>query len=189
MMTTTEIILFVFGHVWLKWRQSCRSRSRRRRALAQMQWLNAFDNQQEEDPCEILICFAATGLFLSMLQWRSVWVRSRSQSFACIIKLWSDLEWKRNFQFSRATFQHFCSELRGCLQRSSTVCNKRVAIALWRLGTSIEYRTISHLFGVGASVPRQFCYNTTLCKTIVHSSPKFPLDLFFVQNLQQWSCL
>ena len=122
MMTTTEIILFVFGHVWLKWRQSCRSRSRRRRALAQMQWLNAFDNQQEEDPCEILICFAATGLFLSTLQWRSVWVRSRSQSFACIIKLWSDLEWKRNFQFSRATFQHFCSELRGCLQHSSTVC-------------------------------------------------------------------
>ena len=27
----------------------------------------------------------------------------------------------------------------------------RVAIALWRLGTNVEYRTISHLFRVGIS--------------------------------------
>ena len=26
-----------------------------------------------------------------------------------------------------------------------------LAIALWRLGTNVEYRTISHLFGVGIS--------------------------------------
>jgi transposase len=28
---------------------------------------------------------------------------------------------------------------------------QRVAITLWRLGTNLEYRSISHLFGVGLS--------------------------------------
>lgn len=40
--------------------------------------------------------------------------------------------------------------------------NKRIAIALWRLATNNEYRSVSHLFGVGISTVcrcvQDFCY-------------------------------
>ena len=132
-----------FALVWLSQRQRRRSRSRRRSALAQWRRLAAFDDQQEEDLREILAAFAANRLFLSTLQLRSVWVRNRSQAFEVITASWSNLEWKRNFRVSKTTFQHLCSELSGCVQRSSTVraaipVDKRVAIALWRLGTNVE---------------------------------------------------
>lgn len=88
---------------------------------------------------------------------RTTWAKRRSQSFfeECI-NSWNADEWKRNFRVSRATFQFLCLELTPCLQRSSVVrkslsVEKRVAITLWRLGTNIEYRSLSHLFGVGLS--------------------------------------
>ncbi len=44
---------------------------------------------------------------------------------------------------------------------------KSVAIALWRLGTNIEFRTISHLFGVGLSTACNIVHE--VCKAIVDS--------------------
>ena len=44
---------------------------------------------------------------------------------------------------------------------------KRVAITLWRLGTNVEYWTISHLFGVGISTACNIVYE--VCKAIVDS--------------------
>uniref|UniRef100_A0A673GDD1 DDE Tnp4 domain-containing protein n=1 Tax=Sinocyclocheilus rhinocerous TaxID=307959 RepID=A0A673GDD1_9TELE len=58
---------------------------------------------------------------------------------------------------SRETFLFICHELRPHLQRTTTHYRKplsvenRVAVALWRLSTNTEYRTISHLFGIGIS--------------------------------------
>ena len=57
---------------------------------------------------------------------------------------------------NRATFHFLCRELQTHLERSDVVgtplpLEQRVAICLWRLGTNVEYRTISHLFGVGIS--------------------------------------
>ena len=67
-----------------------------------MQWrrLDAFNDQQEENLWEILAAFVANRLFLSTLQLRSVWVRSRSQAFEVITASWSNFEWKRNFRVS-----------------------------------------------------------------------------------------
>ena len=98
---------------------------------------------------------------------RSLWRRPRHRSFLSdIAGGWTDAEWKRNFRVNRSTFVIICRELRGRLIRSSTVrpslsVEQRVAISLWRLGTNVEYRTISHLFGVGIStvcvVLHEFC--------------------------------
>ena len=71
---------------------------------------------------------------------------------------------KENFRASRATYQYLCDELRTKLQHDSTIretvaVEKRVAITLCRLGTNVEYRTISHLFGFVHEV----------CKAIVDS--------------------
>ena len=68
---------------------------------------------------------------------------------------WSESERKQTFSVNRATFQFLCRELQPHLQRSDAVqaslpLEYRVAVCIWRLGTSrVEYRTISHLFGVG----------------------------------------
>ncbi len=61
MVTTTEILILLVAFVlfgWVRWRQSHRSRSRRR-ALARMRRLNPFDDQQEEDSHEILATFVS----------------------------------------------------------------------------------------------------------------------------------
>lgn len=76
--------------------------------------------------------------------------------FTQVIAAWDDVEFKRNFRVSRKTFDYLCNKLRTKLTPDATLhaiipVEKRVAIALWRLGTNIEYRTISHLFGVGVS--------------------------------------
>ena len=84
-------------------------------------------------------------------------MKRRNQGFfeECI-ESWDADEWKRNFRVSKATFQFLCLELAPSLQKSSAVktplsVEKRVAITLWRLGTNIEYCSLSHLFGVGLS--------------------------------------
>ena len=63
---------------------------------------------------------------------------------------------KVNFRVCRATFAYLVNELQPVLQRQELLrsiipVDQRVAIALWRLRTNVEHRTISHLFGVGLS--------------------------------------
>lgn len=66
-------------------------------------------------------------------------------------------DWLDKFRMSRETFFYLCEKLRPRLARQDTSfrlalpVEKRVAVALWRLASNIEYRTISSLFGVGKS--------------------------------------
>ena len=132
--------------------------------------LQAFYDQQEEDLREIVAALIADRVICTTMQRRVLWVRNRSQSFTSITASWDDLEWKRNFCVNRTTFQHLCTELSGKLQHASTVraavsVETRVAITLWRLGTNVEYRTISHLFGVGISTACVIVHK--VCRAIV----------------------
>ena len=86
---------------------------------------------------------------------RTLRSRPRNQSFwYVVVQGWDDAYWKANFHLTRDTFGYICAELKDCLQcvnpagRTLSV-EERVAITLWRLGTNTEYRSISHLFGVG----------------------------------------
>ena len=111
-----------------------------------------------------------SNVFKSTLQHRSIWTRTRNQAFAQSIEAWNDEEFKRNFRVSRLTFQYLCTTLRSRLQHATTLrevitVEKRIAIALWRLGTNIEYRTIAHLFGVGLSTACVIVHE--VCKAIV----------------------
>lgn len=66
-------------------------------------------------------------------------------------------DWLDKFRMSRETFFYLCDRLRPRLARQDTSfrlalpVEKRVAVALWRLASNVEYRTISTLFGVGKS--------------------------------------
>ncbi|XP_006639987.2 uncharacterized protein [Lepisosteus oculatus] len=72
-------------------------------------------------------------------------------------------DWLEKFRMSKDTFFYICTKLKPKLARQDThfrlalPLEKRVAVALWRLATNVEYRTISALFGVGRS---------TVCKCV-----------------------
>uniref|UniRef100_A0A674D0H5 DDE Tnp4 domain-containing protein n=1 Tax=Salmo trutta TaxID=8032 RepID=A0A674D0H5_SALTR len=71
-------------------------------------------------------------------------------------------DWLEKFRMSQETF-FLCGKLKPRLARQDThfrralPLEKRVAVALWRLASNIEYRTISGLFGVASS---------TVCKCV-----------------------
>ena len=118
----------------------------------------------QEDELALVTSIAARRLLLvGAGQRRSLWIRPRSQAFfKDVVPGWYEQQWKENFRISRATFHFLCTQLRSHLQRKHLVqmplsVEERVAITLWRLGTTIEYRTLGHLFGVGLS---------TVCATV-----------------------
>ena len=157
--------------VWLKQRRRMRIR-RRRSILARRMQTAVFCASQGAELRAAVTALATDLLLRSSVHRRSVWMRDRNQAFMQVISAWDDLEWKRNFRVSRATYRHLCNELRTKVQHDSSIretvaVEKRVAIALWRLGTNVEYRTISHLFGVGMSTACNIVHE--VCKAIVDS--------------------
>ena len=87
---------------------------------------------------------------------RSVWSRQRSGSWWDVIVEggFEEDDWTSNFRMSQRTFDFLCQELEPYLAREDTRfrqainVRKRVAVALWRLATNADYRTIGHLFGI-----------------------------------------
>ncbi|XP_036410905.1 protein ANTAGONIST OF LIKE HETEROCHROMATIN PROTEIN 1-like [Megalops cyprinoides] len=80
-----------------------------------------------------------------------------------VMKEYQPRDWLEKFRMSKDTFFFLCNKLKPRLTRQDThfrlalPLEKRVAVALWRLATNVEYRTISTLFGVGRS---------TVCKCV-----------------------
>ena len=102
---------------------------------------------------------------------RALWTKRRSIAFfQDIVPGWNDQEFKSNFRVSRETFLYLVSELQLDLRKKEFLrcpvpVEQRIAIALWRLGTNVEYRTLSHLFGVGLSTV--CCIVHQVCNAIV----------------------
>ena len=100
---------------------------------------------------------------------RQIWCKSRSQTWWDLIveKSFTSVDWVKNFRMSKQTFNFLCRELHPFLCKEDTnlrkaiSVRKRGAIALWRLATNTDYRTIGHLFGVSkasaASIVDEFC--------------------------------
>lgn len=107
-------------------------------------------------------------VFIHAMRRQRVWAHPQTQQcWDNIVPGFSNYRFIRNFRMSRESFNYICRRLRRVLQRQTTnyslpiPVNKRVAIALWRLATNNDYRSVSHLFGVGiATVCRcvqEFC--------------------------------
>ncbi len=89
---------------------------------------------------------------------RIVWVKPRTTAvWDEMVRNLNNDEWKEHFRVKRDTFQLICELLRPKLAkrntrfRQSISVDKGVAIALWRMATNVEFRTIGALFGVGRS--------------------------------------
>uniref|UniRef100_A0A3Q2YLC0 Protein ALP1-like n=2 Tax=Hippocampus comes TaxID=109280 RepID=A0A3Q2YLC0_HIPCM len=88
---------------------------------------------------------------------RRMWTRDRAHCFWSTIQHLGDEQWKAHFRMTRETFDYLVELLAPAITRQTTNLRtpieprRRVAIALWWLATSGEYRTIACLFGVGLS--------------------------------------
>ena len=77
--------------------------------------------------------------------------------FEMVERAFTDKEWHDNFQVSKETFEYIVSEIENEITRKDTrMCKailfrKRVAIALYYLGSTTQYRTIANLFSVSSS--------------------------------------
>lgn len=63
---------------------------------------------------------------------------------------------KQNFRMHRSTFYKLCDRLSGLTKqdtvlRAAIPLHKRIAVAIYALASSAEYRTIGNLFGIGKS--------------------------------------
>ena len=97
---------------------------------------------------------------------RSRWTKFRSQAFwyETVNNNWQKDDWITNFRMSSESFANICVELAPFVEKQSSNFREpipvplRVAVAVYFLCCSAEYRTISNLFGVGLS---------TVC-TLIH---------------------
>ncbi|KAL1005666.1 hypothetical protein UPYG_G00062010 [Umbra pygmaea] len=80
-----------------------------------------------------------------------------------IVSGFTNTQWVQNFRMSEETVIYLCDKLRPMMERHTTnfrgsvPIKKRVAIALWKLATGSEYRSVGHLFGVSG---------TTVCRCV-----------------------
>ncbi|XP_054632765.1 uncharacterized protein LOC129181507 [Dunckerocampus dactyliophorus] len=113
----------------------------------------------------------------------SIWAVSRSNEWWDeVVPGFTRTEWVHHFRMSEETFLDMCGKLRPAMEKRDTnfrVCvpvKKRVAIALWKLATNSEYRSISHLFGVSKTTVcrcvREFCL--AVCTLLVPQEIRFP---------------
>ena len=77
---------------------------------------------------------------------------------------------------SQTTFNSLCQELAPFLAKRHIVrkplsVDQRVTMCLWRLGTNVEYRIISHRFGVGLATVCVAVHD--VCNVLEHFTSKY----------------
>ncbi|XP_069806151.1 uncharacterized protein [Dendropsophus ebraccatus] len=71
-----------------------------------------------------------------------------------IEKAFTNFDWLESFRMTKSTFAYLCDQLRPTIEGidndmpSAIPVEVRLAMTLWRLGCSCEYRTIERIFGV-----------------------------------------
>ncbi len=88
---------------------------------------------------------------------RRIWVRPRRSDFWKQTELFTPEQWRQNFRMCKESFYELVEVLKPLIQKKDTryrkaiIPEKRVAVALYRLTTNCDCRTISNLFGIGIS--------------------------------------
>lgn len=114
---------------------------------------------------------------------RKVWSYSKNEEWwSQIVPSMTDRQFKDNFRLQKSTFTSLLHHIGPYLERTDTrfrrsiPVEKRVALALYALGSSSELRTLGNLFGVGKSTAgemlHEFC--TTLVDNFFHTFIQFP---------------
>ena len=96
-----------------------------------------------------LVGIAVCGLtrVCRIFHYRSVWVREHSSDWwhRVVNRTWTADDWRKNVCMCKETLNHICDELAPEISRRNTrfrraiPTRQRVAVALWRLATNVEY--------------------------------------------------
>lgn len=136
-----------------------------------LQTLHLANKQWNDIICASMVVVFGYGLLRERKVWsfykpnHSYWERAHPH--------WSNRMWIEHLRMTKETFNFICNELWARLRKKHTRFRRpisveaRVAMALWRLASGIDYRSIGQLFGVGRS---------TCCK-ITHDVCQAILDL------------
>ena len=89
---------------------------------------------------------------------RGIWMRPRTDAWFVMVDIsLDDQTWYANFRVSRHTFQFILDQIEDDIVHENTRLRKavsprcRLAMALYYLASTAEYRTIANLFGVSPS--------------------------------------
>ena len=172
------------GVLFMLWVTALEKVLRNRRAAFRLSKKNYLRNQRyrifrfrQTQRFLALVGIAVCGLtrVCRIFHYRSVWVRERSSDWwhRVVNRTWTADDWRKNFRMCKETLNHICDELAPEISRQNTrfrraiPTRQRVAVALWRLATNVEYRTISHLFGIGRSTACGIVHD--VCRAIVQT--------------------
>lgn len=135
------------------------------------QAINHLEQEREyaEQRCRQLILAAV----LFSARKRQIWMYPRENSwYEATLPQLPDSQFRENFRINRCTFNYIVSvcesmKRQDTVMRKAISLDKRVAIALYRLATSAEDRTVANLFGVSRSsvnlIFREFCDVVVRC--------------------------
>ena len=134
-----------------------------------------------------LVLFITTVLMqvMTMRMPREVWTFDRPTQWwdHIVMNTFIPYDWMENFRVSHETFLYICCQLEQSIIKFNTRFRKaisvqhRVAITLWVLATTTEYRTIAQLFGVArctvCCIVKETC--TAIVKVLLPKYVHFPV--------------
>lgn len=105
----------------------------------------------------------------------------------------SDAEFKANFRVTKRTFAFLCNKL-SCMSKQDTglkesiTVEKRVALALYKLASSGEYKTIANLFGVCKSTVCEVLHEVVkeITEELENEFIQFPTTREAIQDCVVW---
>ena len=149
----------------------------RRRGVERRSATDRLRMRSRRRAARVIVMATMTSLLVSELYFtaapKSVWMCQRSVTWweDVVLQSFEEHDWLENFRVSRGTFQYLCQQLRPALEKQNTVMRKsisvdhRVAIKLWVLATTAEFRSVGHLFGVARNTVGVIVHET--CVAII----------------------
>lgn len=102
------------------------------------------------------------------IKYRRIWQKERSSDFwKRIVNVhYSPQEWLESFRMSKVSFSELCNKLRNELKpkpqylelRESLSVEKQIAVALYKLASTAEYRVVGNVMGIHKSTVKMCLY-------------------------------
>ncbi|XP_077507836.1 uncharacterized protein LOC144118947 [Amblyomma americanum] len=176
---------------------ACQTEMQQRR-LRQLAILDELEERQAEQEQAERTCRRLQALAARLCsRERSVWTYPRETSwYETTLPHLPESGFRENFRMTRSTFQYIvgvceCMKRRDTNMRKAIPLRKRVAIAIYRLATSAEERTVANVFGVSRSsvnnIVREFC--DTMVEVLEPRYIKMPRTHELAEHLRQFAAV